>query len=100
MGGEGYANVCAFQSEDGREACEHKPSRSTIDTVIVLVLEKKVYIVLCVHVCLFEQLVYKVKMSSILERLTSESVGDDGQAAWLELVVQAKETLNKTKVFH
>ncbi|XP_066465725.1 kinetochore-associated protein 1 [Tiliqua scincoides] len=41
------------------------------------------------------ELVYKVKVSCILERLVSESVGSDGQSVWLELVVQAKETLNK-----
>uniref|UniRef100_A0A670KE02 Kinetochore associated 1 n=1 Tax=Podarcis muralis TaxID=64176 RepID=A0A670KE02_PODMU len=41
--------------------------------------------------------VYKVKMSSILERLASESVAGDCQSAWLELVAQAKETLDKIK---
>ncbi|XP_060125558.1 kinetochore-associated protein 1 isoform X2 [Zootoca vivipara] len=41
--------------------------------------------------------VYKVKMISILERLASESVAGDCQSAWLELVAQAKETLDKIK---
>lgn len=51
--------------------------------------------------CVFkkQQNVYKVKMSSILERLASESVAGDCQSAWLELVAQAKETLDKIKVW-
>ncbi|XP_054852382.1 kinetochore-associated protein 1 [Eublepharis macularius] len=43
------------------------------------------------------ELVYKIKVSSILERLASESVDHDGQSPWLELVAEVKETLNKTK---
>ncbi|XP_033030279.1 kinetochore-associated protein 1 [Lacerta agilis] len=41
--------------------------------------------------------VYKVKMSTILERLASESVAGDCQSAWLEPVAQAKEILDKIK---
>ncbi|XP_053135702.1 kinetochore-associated protein 1 isoform X2 [Hemicordylus capensis] len=43
------------------------------------------------------ELVYKVKVSSVLERLASESAGSDERTAWLELVSQAKETLDKIK---
>ncbi|KAF7240771.1 Kinetochore-associated protein 1 [Varanus komodoensis] len=43
------------------------------------------------------ELVYKVKVSSILEKLVTESTAGGGQAAWLDLVAQAKETLNKIK---
>ncbi|XP_061458335.1 kinetochore-associated protein 1 isoform X2 [Rhineura floridana] len=43
------------------------------------------------------ELVYKVKMSSILERLASDSASGEGRSVWLELVAQAKETLNKIK---
>uniref|UniRef100_A0A670Z410 Kinetochore associated 1 n=1 Tax=Pseudonaja textilis TaxID=8673 RepID=A0A670Z410_PSETE len=40
------------------------------------------------------ELVYKVKANTILERLAS---GCEDQSAWLKLVLQAKETLNKIK---
>ncbi|KAH0625613.1 hypothetical protein JD844_015200 [Phrynosoma platyrhinos] len=43
------------------------------------------------------ELVYKVKLSSILERVVIESAGKDEQSACLKLVAQAKETLNKIK---
>ncbi|XP_042298111.1 kinetochore-associated protein 1 isoform X2 [Sceloporus undulatus] len=43
------------------------------------------------------ELVYKVKLSSILERLVSESAKEDEQLACLKLVAEAKETLNKIK---
>lgn len=52
----------------------------------------------CLFLCFEKQLVYKVKVSCVLERLLLESVGSDGQAVWLELLVQAKETLDKIKV--
>ncbi|XP_063000381.1 kinetochore-associated protein 1 [Elgaria multicarinata webbii] len=43
------------------------------------------------------ELVYKVKVSFILEKLVTESAENNGHSAWLELVAQAKETLNKIK---
>ncbi|XP_077164677.1 kinetochore-associated protein 1 isoform X2 [Paroedura picta] len=49
------------------------------------------------HFGLEVELVYKMKVSSILERLTSESVNHNGQSSGLELVTQAKESLNKIK---
>ncbi|XP_070807447.1 kinetochore-associated protein 1 [Pituophis catenifer annectens] len=41
------------------------------------------------------ELVYKVKANTILEGLAS--AGSEDQSAWLKLVLQAKETLNKIK---
>ncbi|XP_048370143.1 kinetochore-associated protein 1 [Sphaerodactylus townsendi] len=49
------------------------------------------------HFGLEVELVYKMKVSSILERLASECVDPDGRSPWLELVAQAKENLNKIK---
>ncbi|NWR75552.1 KNTC1 protein, partial [Centropus unirufus] len=41
------------------------------------------------------ELVYKVKANTILEKLASASVGSYGQEAWLDLVNEAKENLQK-----
>uniref|UniRef100_A0A8B9IIP1 Kinetochore associated 1 n=1 Tax=Anser cygnoides TaxID=8845 RepID=A0A8B9IIP1_ANSCY len=41
------------------------------------------------------ELVYKVKASTILEKLASASVGSYGQEVWLDLVNEAKENLHK-----
>ncbi|NXN15800.1 KNTC1 protein, partial [Indicator maculatus] len=41
------------------------------------------------------ELVYKVKANTILEKLSSASVGSHGQEVWLDLVNEAKENLQK-----
>uniref|UniRef100_A0A8D0H519 Kinetochore associated 1 n=1 Tax=Sphenodon punctatus TaxID=8508 RepID=A0A8D0H519_SPHPU len=41
------------------------------------------------------ELVYKVKASSVLEKLASASIGSYRQNVWLELVEEAKETMHK-----
>ncbi|KAL8180098.1 UNVERIFIED_CONTAM: hypothetical protein K2H54_006576 [Gekko kuhli] len=49
------------------------------------------------HFGLEVELVYKMKVSSVLERLTSESLDPDGQSPWQELGAQVKENLDKIK---
>ncbi|XP_060105154.1 kinetochore-associated protein 1 [Heteronotia binoei] len=49
------------------------------------------------HFGLEVELVYKMRVSSVLEKWTSESVDHDGRSSWLELVAQVKENLNKIK---
>uniref|UniRef100_A0A8C3SGC2 Kinetochore associated 1 n=1 Tax=Chelydra serpentina TaxID=8475 RepID=A0A8C3SGC2_CHESE len=46
------------------------------------------------------ELVYKVKVSAILEKLASSSIGSYGQTVWLDLVDEAKENLHKTQDNH
>ncbi|MGH0152701.1 UNVERIFIED_CONTAM: hypothetical protein FKN15_023799 [Acipenser sinensis] len=41
------------------------------------------------------ELVYKVKLNFVLERLASASIGGYGQTVWVELVNEAKENLHK-----
>ncbi|XP_068100250.1 kinetochore-associated protein 1 [Hyperolius riggenbachi] len=46
------------------------------------------------------ELVYKVKVNTVLEKLASASIGSYGQALWQELVDEAKDSLHKIKDDH
>lgn len=48
--------------------------------------------------CVFFQLVYKVKLDFVLEQLASASVGGYGHDVWSELVEEAKTNLMKITV--